>query len=474
MQFLLDLFRNNLLDVLTFLTGVCLTLAVLVLVTSNISRSRKTAIFLVEISSALIMTSIRFTHIYEGVPGTFAFWMAWIFKFFDMLFTACAIFSINFYVKDLFKYSVDGVKNVPVLSRVVDELLLADVAVLLVLMLSGNLYPLDESHHYIRTSWRYVTYVMPLISIVLISVSIFVYRRRLRKMNFVLLLYVLFGILGASVLQFFTPGLPIGSVTTVDMAILLYVFEIFNLGRAVERAHRLEIEMMAKYQRELEITVDERTRDLKVANEKAERLLLNILPEPVAKELTEHPDKTISQKYPNATVLFTDIVGFTKMSGGMSAEETVKMLNGMTSLFDERAEREGIEKIKTIGDAYMAVSGLCVESGNDGAVKMIKFARGLLEDVKKFNSLFPYNVQIRVGINSGNLVAGVIGKTKFIYDVWGDTVNVASRMESSGEPMRIHVSESVYEQTRASFKFQGPIPVELKGKGLKNGYFVVD
>jgi class 3 adenylate cyclase len=339
-------------------------------------------------------------------------------------------------------------------------------------MLSGNLYPLDETHHYIRTSWRYVTYVIPLISIVLISVSIFVYRRRLRKMNFVLLLYVLFGILGASVFQFFTPGLPIGSVTTVDMAILLYVFEIFNLGRAVERAHRLEIEMMAKYQRELEITVDERTRDLKVANEKAERLLLNILPEPVAKELTEHPDKTISQKYPNATVLFTDIVGFTKMSSGMSAEETVKMLNGMTSLFDERAEREGIEKIKTIGDAYMAVSGLSVKSGNDGAVRMIKFAQGLLEDVKKFNSLSPYKVQIRVGINSGNLVAGVIGKTKFIYDVWGDTVNVASRMEGSGEPMCIHVSESVYVQARDSFSFRGPVPVELKGKGLMDGYFV--
>ena len=472
MQFWLDLFRNNLLDVLTFLTGVCLTLAVLVLVTSNISRSRKSAIFLMEIFSALIMTSIRITHVYEGVPGTFAYWMAWIFKFFDMFFTACAIFSINFYVKDLFKYSVDGVKNVPVLSRVVDELLLADVAVLLVLMLSGNLYPLDETHHYIRTSWRYVTYVIPLISIILISVSIFVYRRRLRKMNFVLLLYVLFGILGASVFQFFTPGLPIGSVTTVDMAILLYVFEIFNLGRAVERAHRLEIEMMAKYQRELEITVDERTRDLKVANEKAERLLLNILPEPVAKELTEHPDKTISQKYPNATVLFTDIVGFTKMSSGMSAEETVKMLNGMTSLFDERAGREGIEKIKTIGDAYMAVSGLSVKSGNDGAVRMIKFAQGLLEDVKKFNSLSPYKVQIRVGINSGNLVAGVIGKTKFIYDVWGDTVNVASRMEGSGEPMCIHVSESVYVQARDSFSFRGPVPVELKGKGLMDGYFV--
>ncbi|MBQ1661557.1 MAG: adenylate/guanylate cyclase domain-containing protein, partial [Treponema sp.] len=172
------------------------------------------------------------------------------------------------------------------------------------------------------------------------------------------------------------------------------------------------------------------------------------------------------------TVLFTDIVGFTEMSGSMDAEMVVTILNRLVCRFDERARYEGIEKIKTIGDAYMAVSGLSVKSGNDGAVRMIKFAQGLLEDVKKFNSLSSYKVQIRVGINSGNLVAGVIGKTKFIYDVWGDTVNVASRMEGSGEPMCIHVSESVYVQARDSFSFRGPVPVELKGKGLMDGYFV--
>ena len=115
---------------------------------------------------------------------------------------------------------------------------------------------------------------------------------------------------------------------------------------------------LENYQKELEHTVELRTKELKAANEKARNLLLNILPEEVAKELSENPDKIISQKYPNATVLFTDIVGFTKLSSTMTAEETVTMLNNLTSLFDERSERDGVEKIKTIGDAYMAVTGL--------------------------------------------------------------------------------------------------------------------
>ncbi|MBQ5384183.1 MAG: hypothetical protein IIU46_07000, partial [Treponema sp.] len=276
-----------------------------------------------------------------------------------------------------------------------------------------------------------------------------------------------------SVLQFFANGLALGSLSTVGMVIVLYVFELQNLNLAVERAHRLEVEMLERYKKELEETVRIRTRELRVANEKAEHLLLNILPRDVARELTEHPDRVIAHKIPKATVLFTDIVGFTKMSSGMSADETVAMLNEMFSLFDERAEREGIEKIKTIGDAYMAVAGLSSKSADDGEEKkMIRFAQGLLDDVRTFNEAFPVKVQIRVGINTGGLVAGVIGKTKFIYDIWGDTVNVASRMESTGEPMRVHVSESTYNHVKNDFAWQGPVQVEVKGKGLMNGYFL--
>ena len=233
-----------------------------------------------------------------------------------------------------------------------------------------------------------------------------------------------------------------------------------------------KIHKMRSYQIELEKKVEERTHELKIANEKAENLLLNILPQEVADELTEHPDRTIAQKFPNVTVLFTDIVGFTKMSGGMSAEEVVTLLNKMISLFDERAKREGIEKIKTIGDAYMAACGLTEEADNDSALKMIRFAQGVLDDVRVFNENSPVKVQIRVGINTGNLVAGVIGKTKFIYDIWGDTVNVASRMESTGEPMRIHVSETTHAQTKDVVSYGESVEVAVKGKGEMQTYFL--
>ncbi|MBP5463890.1 MAG: hypothetical protein J6Y13_01745 [Treponema sp.] len=229
---------------------------------------------------------------------------------------------------------------------------------------------------------------------------------------------------------------------------------------------------MLRYQKVLEQKVDERTHELKLANEKAEGLLLNILPAEVAAELTEHPDRTIAKKFPNVTVLFTDIVGFTKMSGVMSAEDVVTMLNRLTSMFDERARREGIEKIKTIGDAYMAATGLCESGDSGGAEKMIRFAQGLLEDVRNFNDTWEADLQIRVGVNTGNLVAGIIGKSKFIYDLWGDTVNVASRMESTGMPMRIHVSEATWAQTKETFSYGEAVEVTVKGKGEMRSYFL--
>ena len=234
----------------------------------------------------------------------------------------------------------------------------------------------------------------------------------------------------------------------------------------------LKIHSMRRYQIELEKKVEERTHDLKLEKEKSEKLLLNILPSEVAKELTEHPNQTIAKKFPNITVLFTDIVGFTKMSDGMTAEQVVTMLNKMVTLFDERAKREGIEKIKTIGDAYMAATGFTEEPDNDGALRMVHFAIGLMEDVRRFNETSPAKVQIRLGINTGNLVAGVIGKSKFIYDIWGDTVNVASRMESTGEPMRIHVTETTYLQTQDQFAYSEGIEVEVKGKGKMKTYFL--
>lgn len=228
----------------------------------------------------------------------------------------------------------------------------------------------------------------------------------------------------------------------------------------------------------LEQKVEERTHELKLEKERSESLLLNILPKDIADELSQtqekNENKTISRKYPNVTVLFTDIVGFTKMSDGLSAETVVKMLNSLFTRFDIRAEKEGIEKIKTIGDSYMAASGLTEADNNDGAIKMVKYAIGILQDLKNFNENSDIKVSIRVGINTGNLVAGVIGKTKFIYDIWGDTVNTASRMESSGTPLQIHVSESTYNATKSQFNYSSPVEVEVKGKGLMSTFYLIN
>ena len=232
------------------------------------------------------------------------------------------------------------------------------------------------------------------------------------------------------------------------------------------------LKSMRKYQAVLEKKVEERTHALKEEMKKSRRLLLNILPEEVADDLAEHPNDVHARKFPNVTVLFTDIVGFTKMGDLLSAEEVVSMLNGLVVKFDLRAEREGIEKIKTIGDAYMAACGLTEDADNDGALKMVRYAQGLIEDVNEFNRCSKHKVQIRLGINTGNLVAGVIGKTKFIYDIWGDTVNVASRMETSGQPMRIHVTESTYRATKDEFSYDGPVETEVKGKGLMKTYLL--
>ncbi len=236
---------------------------------------------------------------------------------------------------------------------------------------------------------------------------------------------------------------------------------------------RHKIMKMKRYQIKLENAVEDRTRELKTEKEKAENLLLNILPKDIADELetkADKADKTIAHTCRNATVLFADIQGFTKMSDSMDASEVVKLLNEIVTRFDERAKREGIEKIKTMGDAYMAATGLEENAGAETTLKMIKFAEGMLSDLRDFNLTSKIKVNMRIGINSGKIVAGVIGKSKFIYDIWGDTVNVASRMESNGEPGKICVTGHVYDIAKDSFKFTGPREVDVKGKGKMNSY----
>ncbi len=225
--------------------------------------------------------------------------------------------------------------------------------------------------------------------------------------------------------------------------------------------------------RKLEDTVKERTKELQEEKNRSEELLLNILPEEVAKRLSLDRNAKIADKIENASVLFADIVGFTKITSTLDAGTVVGALNSLYSRIDERAKHEGIEKIKTIGDSYMAAAGLFgKEPAEKNALALVNFARGMLKDIEEFNATSNVKLFMRIGINSGNLIAGVIGKTKFVYDIWGDTVNVASRMESSGETSRIHVSEETMALTKNAISYSEPVEMEIKGKGIMKTYFL--
>jgi len=233
----------------------------------------------------------------------------------------------------------------------------------------------------------------------------------------------------------------------------------------------IRINRLKREQLRLETMVQMKTIDLEIERDNSDRLLLNILPKPIAEILKERKNQIIADKFENVSVLFADIVGFTKITSSASPETIIFALNDLFSRFDERAQTLGIEKIKTIGDAYMAVCGL-PEPNPMHAAAMIQFARGMLLDIEQYNLTSSLKFKMRIGINSGEVIAGVIGKTKFIYDLWGDTVNVASRMESSGEPGSIHVSEETWNLAKDSVCFTDEVTVDVKGKGSMKTYYV--
>ena len=194
-----------------------------------------------------------------------------------------------------------------------------------------------------------------------------------------------------------------------------------------------------------------------------ERLLLSILPESIADRL-KSGDKRIADRFEEVTVLFADIVSFTELAAGMPAHVLVELLNDLFTRFDLAAQKLGIEKIKTIGDAYMAVCGL-PEACADHSERMVTMAQQMMQIAREFSENRGTLVRLRIGINSGPVVAGVIGRNKFIYDLWGDTVNLASRMESHGLPDTIQVTSSVIENLQGRYPFERRGYVEVKGKG---------
>jgi class 3 adenylate cyclase len=194
-----------------------------------------------------------------------------------------------------------------------------------------------------------------------------------------------------------------------------------------------------------------------------ERLLLNILPGPIADRL-KSGDEHIADSFAEVTVLFADIVGFTELASSMPAPTVVELLNDLFTRFDLAARDLEIEKIKTIGDAYMAVAGL-PDPCTDHVERMMTMAIRMIQIAREFSSDRNLTLRLRIGLNSGSVVAGIIGQRKFIYDLWGDTVNLASRMESHGLPDSIQVPQSVFEKIRDQYKFEERGLIEVKGKG---------
>ena len=211
-------------------------------------------------------------------------------------------------------------------------------------------------------------------------------------------------------------------------------------------------------------------RQLRIEKEKSDALLLNILPMPIVSRLNLG-ESVIADHVADATILFADLVGFTSLSARLSATEVVDLLNTLFSDFDRLSVGFGLEKIKTIGDAYMVAGGL-LAPGPDHVEAVADMALAMLEVSRRTSRRFGLPLPIRVGIHSGPVVAGVIGTHKFIYDVWGDTVNTASRMESNGAPDRITVSDACYLRLRDAFVLEPRGVVELAGKGPMKAYFL--
>lgn len=221
------------------------------------------------------------------------------------------------------------------------------------------------------------------------------------------------------------------------------------------------------------LSLNRRRRDNRIiAFEKAktDKLLLNVLPASIASDLKER-GSTEPKLYENVTVCFTDMVGFTEKSTKLEPKVLIEELNVIFTAFDNIIEKNGCERIKTIGDSYLSLCGL-PEPNPNHAENIIRTAVEMVQYVEKRNLESPVEWQIRVGIHSGDVIAGVVGIKKYIYDVFGDTINTASRMETASAPMRINVSESTYQLLKDKFKFEERGEVHVKGKGVMKMYFI--
>jgi len=212
--------------------------------------------------------------------------------------------------------------------------------------------------------------------------------------------------------------------------------------------------------------------DLAQEQQKSERLLLNVLPDAIAQRL-KSGERHIADHFESVSILFADIVGFTHYSSYTPPKAVVTVLNFIFSRFDKLVEKAGAEKIKTIGDAYMMACGIPTPNENH-AMTVAEVALAMRAEVQALRAEKIIDLDMRIGIHCGPVIAGIIGETKFIYDVWGDTVNTASRMESSGVPGQIQVTDPFFQMVNAQYQCSERGKIEVKGKGPISTYFLLD
>ena len=269
------------------------------------------------------------------------------------------------------------------------------------------------------------------------------------------------------------------SLITGSLEVAFFSFALADkiniLKKAKAEAEEKLISTLEEANHELEKRIKERTKELSRSNKQNESLLLNILPNHVIERIKSHDEVLIVDSIPFASILFADVVGFTKLSQTVAATDLIILLNNVFSHFDVLTMVHNLEKMKTIGDSYMVVGGLPgtidnhLEAMADLALDLLKFShqQELIDLLMKYPDF-----KIRVGINCGPAVAGVIGLEKIAYDIWGDTVNTASRMESYGLPDMIHTSKQVYDQLKGKYIFEKRGMIDIKGKGNDGNLFL--
>jgi class 3 adenylate cyclase len=277
-----------------------------------------------------------------------------------------------------------------------------------------------------------------------------------RRWSLLVAAFYVLGPLAYAVFQLSAPTQPPPAVlgeavsNAAMFAAVLVLGEAVRSRRALDRAHRL----------------------LLAEQERSERLLLNVLPAPIAARLKQR-EEVIADRFAEVTVLFADLVDFTPRAERIAPEQVVAVLNELFSSFDRLAQQQRLEKIKTIGDAYMVAAGL-PEPRPDHAQAVAEMALAIRDEVARRSDPSGQPLQVRIGIDSGPVVAGVLGTSKFSYDLWGDTVNTASRMESYGVAGCIQVTARTYQRLKDGYRFERRGPIQVKGKGELVTYLLLE